>query len=150
MENFKKTIQKRLNFCIGGIFLFTILFGRNLLHLFTPVVQNKHYVDFFSGFQFGIFFAIELYFVFRVAYYMATLKDEKALRNLYIKENDERSMEIAKRSGIESYRLVIVILLAGAIVVGYFSMEGFIALVAAALVEILVRAGLYAYYSRSI
>ena len=150
MVNFKKTIRKRLNFFTGVILLFSVLFGGNMLHLFTPIVKNPHYVDFFSGVQVGMFIGIEIYLVYRVAYYMATLKDEKALRTLYIKENDERNMEIAKRSGIESYKFVIVILLAGAIVVGYFSMEGFIALMAAALVEILVRVGLYAYYSRTI
>lgn len=150
MENFKKTIQKRLNFFTGVILLFSLLFAGNMLHWFTPIVKNPHYVDFFSGVQVGMFIGIEIYLVYRVAYYMATLKDEKALRTLYIKENDERNMEISKRAGIESYRIVIVILLAGAIVVGYFSMVGFIALMGAALVEILVRAGLYAYYSRTI
>lgn len=150
MEKFKKTIRKRLNFYIGVILLFSVLFGGNMLHWFTPIVKNPHYVDFFSGVQVGMFIGIEIYLVYRVAYYMAILKDDKALRTLYIKENDERNMEIAKKSGIESYKFVIVILLAGAIIVGYFSMEGFIALMGAALVEILVRAGLYAYYSRAI
>lgn len=150
MEKFKATIKKRSNFCLGGIFLFTILFGRNILHWFTPAVENQHYVDFFSGFQFGIFFAIELYFVFRIVYYMTVLKDDKKLRNLYIKENDERNLEIGKRCGCESYKFVIVILLSAAIIVGYFSIDGFIALLGAALVEILVRAGLYVYYSKTI
>lgn len=150
MENFKNTIRKRLKFYTGVIALFTILFGANVLHWFTPIVPNEHYVDFFSGFQFGLLIGIELFIVFRIAHYTSILKDEKKLRMLYIKENDERTLEIGKRCGCESYKYVIVILLAGAIIWGYFSMEGFIALMVAALVEILVRGGLYIYYSKTI
>lgn len=150
MENFKKTIEKRMKFYIGVIGVFTILFAAKVLHWFTPVVQNQHYTDFFSGVQFGLLFGIELYLVYRIAYYQGVLKNDKKLRILYIKENDERTIEIAKRSGIESYKITIIILLGGAIVVGYFSIGGFIALLGAAIVEILVRMGLFIYYSKTI
>lgn len=150
MENFKRTIEKRMKFYIGVIGVFTILFAAKVLHWFTPVVQNQHYTDFFSGFQFGMLLGIELFLVYRIAYYQGVLKSDKKLRIIYIKENDERNLEIQKRSGIESYKFTIVILLAGAMIVGYFSMGGFIALVGAALVEILVRLGLYIYYSKTI
>lgn len=150
MEKFKKIIRKRLRFNIGVIGVFTILFATKILHWFTPMVQNQHYTDFFSGVQFGLLFGIELYLVYRIAYYQGVLKNDKKLRSLYIKENDERTIEIAKRSGIESYKITIIILLGSAIVVGYFSMSGFIALLGATMVEILVRACLLFYYSRTI
>lgn len=150
MEKFKRKIEKRIKFYIGVIGLFTLLFAANVLHWFTPMVENQHYTDFFNGVQFGMLIGVELFLVYKISYYQRVLKNDNKLKMLYIEENDERTIEIAKRTGIESYKVMIMLLLAGAIIIGYFSMAGFIAFMVAALLEILVRLGLYSYYSKTL
>ncbi len=150
MEKFRRTIQKRIWMYIGVIAIFSFMLGAQAFGWFTPAVANEHYVDFLSGFQFGILVAVDLVCVYNVFYYLTALKDNEKLKKLYIKENDERELEIDKRSGMVSYKAMIIILIIAAVIVGYFSMEGFIALMGAALLEIIVRVVLYGYYSKTI
>lgn len=131
MENYKKIIQQRL--LAMGLFLMScgvisIIGGSS--GLFEKYKPDGDFGDFLSGFQLGVFIAFILICVFFLAKYTAALKSEKVLKEMYIKENDERSVKISELTGVRLHKSICFPLLFSAIISGYFSAEVFFTLIA--------------------
>lgn len=150
MEKFKKTIQKRIWMITIVVGIFSILLALQVSNKFVSIIPNQNYVDFLRGFRFGLLVAVVGIGVYSIFYYLTSLNNADKLKNIYIKENDERTCEIDKRSGMASFKVMIIILILAAIIVGYFSLAGFIALIGAVLLELIVRLILYCYYSKTL
>lgn len=131
MENYKKIIQQRL-LAMG---LFTMSCGSICLvggmsGLFEKYKPDGDFGDFLSGFQLGVFIAFVLICVFFLAKYTAALKSEKVLKEMYIKENDERNIKISEMTGVKLQQSLCLPLLFATIIAGYFSAEVFFTLIA--------------------
>lgn len=150
MEKFKKVIKKRIMLLIIVVCIFSLLLALQVCDKFVSIIPNQHYVDFLRGFRFGLLCAVESMGLFQICYYLLVLNNEKKLKKMYIKENDERACEIDKRSGMSSYKVTLVLLVILAIIVGYFSFDGFVAILGAIVLEIVVRLVLHIYYSKTL
>lgn len=131
MENYRKIIQQRL-LAMG---LFTMSCGSICIvggasGLFEEYKPDGIFGDFFSGFQVGVLLAFIFLCVFFLARYIIALKNEKVLKEMYIKENDERSVKISELTGLRLQKIVCFPLLFSAIIAGYFSAEVFFTLIA--------------------
>lgn len=131
MENYRKIIKQRL-LAMG---LFTMSCGSICLvggmsGLFEKYKPDGNFGDFLSGFQVGVFIAFILICVFFLAKYTTALKNEKVLKEMYIKETDERSVKISELTGERLKKIVCFPLLFSAIIAGYFSAEVFFTLIA--------------------
>lgn len=148
MENYKKIIRQRL--MSMGLFLMTcgiivLLCGASgIVEKYKP---DGNFGDFLSGFQLGVFIAFSLICVFCLARYIIALNSEKVLKEMYIKETDERSVKISELTGVRLQKIVCFPLLFSAIIAGYFSAEVFFTLVAVIFFINLVAAARKIYFS---
>lgn len=111
---------------------------------------DQRAADFLAGFQMGLLLAITVAEVYYLMRYVTALSDDKKLKTLYYEEHDERKLYIEQISGQKSQHITIVILIVAAVLVGYYSIEAFVALVAAVAVTGLVGIGVKIYYEKTV
>lgn len=104
MENFKDSIRRRIRF--GSLYCSMVLLVIGAMNIFE--IEETHGLDFVMGMLIGLEF-LAIFFIFRYAF---ALKDEKKLKEMYIKENDEREKVLRQKSG----GTIILILLATLII----------------------------------
>lgn len=129
MEKYKKTIQQKISsnavmFFIGGAVF--VIGQQDFLSEYKPA---GNFGDFISGFQIGLFIVLAVWFIASTAYIVSALKDDKKLKEMYIKDTDERNMKISELTGNRLYQSVCIPLLLASIVAGYFSAEVFFTLI---------------------
>lgn len=111
---------------------------------------DQRAADFLSGFQVGLLITLTVAEVYYLMRYVTALSDDKKLKKLYYEEHDERKLYIEQISGQKSQHITIVILIVAAVLVGYYSIEAFVALVAAVAVTGLVGIGVKIYYEKTV
>lgn len=130
MENYKKMMQQKISsntimFCLSSAVF--IISQQGHLSKYKP---DGDFGDFIGGFQIGLFVAFAMWLIASTVYIGAALKDDKKLREMYIKYTDERNMKISELIGFKLYKCVCFPLLIATIVAGYFSVEVFFTLLA--------------------
>ena len=111
---------------------------------------DQRAADFLAGFQVGLLITLTVAEVYYLMRYVTALSDDKKLKKLYYEEHDERKLYIEQISGQKSQHITIVILIVAAVLVGYYSIEAFVALVAAVAVTGLVGIGVKIYYEKTV
>lgn len=150
MENYRKTIQQRL--LAMGLFTMScssICLVGGMSGLFEKYKPDGNFGDFLSGFQIGVFIAFVLICVFFLARYIIALNNEKVLKEMYIKETDERSVKISELTGVRLQKTVCFPLLFSAIIAGYFSAEVFFTLIAVVFFISIVTAVRKIYFNKT-
>ena len=87
----------------------------------TPVAGDSHWQSQWRGFVSGASMGVLALMLFGLVRNLLALKDEKKLKKLYIKENDERTIQVwtcARAAGCQAFLLLGLV---AAIVAGYFS-----------------------------
>lgn len=143
MEKFKAKVQKRVL-----ILSMTVLFiGAIYLLLVSGLVMNTPTVpDFIKGFNMGAFVGVELILVFFTVKYFFSMKNEDALKKLYIEENDERSKLILEKTGAFGMLMFIVLCAIGTIVAGFFNETVFYTLLGVTALGAIIRGACKLYY----
>ena len=114
----------------------------------TPVAGDSHWQSRWRGFISGASCGILVLMVYKLVRNMQALKDEKELKKLYIKEHDERTIQIwkeARNSGMVTFLLLGLV---AAIVAGYFSIPISLAIVTCVVCCSLICVGFVFYYSK--
>lgn len=91
-----------------------------------------------TGFQFGLIFGIGMRALIEIIRMSMVMKDDKKLRMLYNKENDERLKLIRSKSGMPMLMITSILMLVAAIISGYFNTVVFSTLVITATVQLLI------------
>ena len=87
----------------------------------TPIAGDSHWQSQWRGFVSGASMGILALMLFGLIRNLLALKDEKKLKKLYIKENDERTIQVwtfARAAGCQTFLLLGLV---AAIAAGYFS-----------------------------
>lgn len=143
MEKFKAKIQKRV-FILSLTAIFTA--AVYLLLVSGLVVDTPSVPGFVKGFNMGAFSGIELILVFFTVKYFVSMKNEDALKKLYIEENDERTKMIMEKTGAVGMLLFIIVSAIGAIVAGFFNQTVFYTLLGTTVLGSLIRGACKLYY----
>ena len=122
----------------------------SLMEIVTPAVVNGRWASAWNGFIGGVSTAAVGFLTVGIIFNRRALRNEKTLRKQYIKEHDERSEEICRRSGHSSYWFDAAGLLLGVVVGGYFNPVVSITCLGCLLYVCVVRGLLKAYYSKKI
>lgn len=149
LEKMREDIRARLMRTRGFVACIVILLGVVASGVLPYHGGKENAADFMEGFQMGALCGIALVAIVTLVRYEQALKSDAKLKEIYYKENDERTNYIAMMAGKNSMRITLAILLIAAVIVGYYSFEAFAALVGAAVVESLVMLGFKLYYSRT-
>lgn len=80
--------------------------------------------------------------------YGKALRDARALQRAFVRENDERRRAIRAKAGMPLILVLSLGMIAGGIIAGYWNQAAFVALTAAAALQLLVACGVKLVYTR--
>lgn len=148
METFKKTLQKRIvqmGIINSFALIFIVLTGRYGL---VTAGSSINISDYIHGFQTGIFIGVQLVVLLTIGKYRKAMKNPQKLKELYIKENDERAKLIRDKVGGAGFFFTASCLAVAAIIAGFFNETVFFTLSATLIFFLLVKLILKKYYSK--
>lgn len=128
METFREKLKiQNLIIAIGAVVLAVFCFlsaagEAGILPLFTPAAGDSHWQSMWRGFIGGVTFAVLALLIFGLVRNLRAMRSEAALKKLYIKENDERTIQVwtsARAAALQAFLLLGIV---AVIVAGYFSM----------------------------
>ena len=127
MENFREKLRiQNLILAIGSFVLavFCLLFAAGeagILPFLSPAAGDSHWQSKWRGFVCGASFAILAFLVFGFARNIRALRNEKFLKKLYIKEHDERSIQVWTSARAAAFQTFLLLGLVAIVTAGYFS-----------------------------
>lgn len=127
MENFKEKLKVQniiigTGCCVLAVFFLLSAAGEaGLLPLFAPAVADSRWHSMWRGFLSGASFALLAIMLFGLVRNLRALHDDKALKKLYIRENDERAIQVWISARAAACQAFLVLGLVAIIVAGYFN-----------------------------
>ncbi len=153
MENFKDKlkIQNISNtVCAVILVLFNIflLLGKTgLIPNLVPTASDDRWTDVWSGFATGASTAMLGFMIGGLIRNHKALKDEKALKKLYVNENDERTIQVWTSARAAAFQTFLLLGIVAAVVAGYFNMTVCITIIATLFCASMVVIGFKFYYA---
>lgn len=142
LEKYRREIKNRVSVyqALIAVALVFVIIGNVLLK------DRGQMVETVRGFATGLFIGIELVCVFQLGKLWKMLKDEEVLKEVYIREHDEREALIQMKSGLHVIPVLSFIILICAILVGFFNDTVFYTLVVVGIGQILIAFALKIYW----
>ena len=156
MEQYREKLKiSNIFLCIGCTVLdvFALLaVGSELgwFRILHPVIDDSHWKSTWYGYVFGSsigIFSTMLGFLIRNS---RAMKNDRKLKELYIKEHDERNFRIQTLAGNTAMKCLLWVGLVATIIAGYFSITVSTTILACIFVCSTVNLILIAYYSKKI
>lgn len=141
MDNFRKKVEWRFK-------LYTTLCLCGLALYFMLTFLTKNASDFAQGISIGVFVGMEVVAIYNLARTYAALHNEEKLKEMYIKETDERNIAIQKETSQKGLTISTMGTSIAAIVAGFFDEKICFSLVAVLLFSALMTIIVNAYYNR--
>ena len=154
MDHYREKLKIQnlfLGICCGVLALFAVFAAGSELGVFTlfsPAVGNSHWTSGWHGYIFGAsigIFSAMLGFLIRNT---RAMKNDKKLKELYVKEHDERTIRIQTLAGNTTMKCLLWMGLVTSIIAGYFSITVSVTILACAFVSSAVNLVFIAYYSK--
>ena len=153
MEKFRDKI-KLDNLTIGlscfilAIFSFLAAMGEaGFIPFFNPIGGDSHWQSMWRGFISGATFGIIIFMVICLIRNIRALHDEKLLKKLYIKERDERTIQIWTAARARAMQTFMILGLVSGLIAGYFSMVVGITIIAMTTLQAFTGLFFALYYS---
>ena len=142
MEKFKEKIRIRTIWMVVVIICIAITYSVLLFNQDNLTEIS----DFIKGFQTGAFCGLQLILIYSLVRNLASMRNEKALRKLYIEENDERTIMIMQKTGAMGITICITGLAFAAVIAGFYNQIAFFSLLGATVFTALVKGFFKIYY----
>ena len=142
LEKYRREIKNRVSVyqAFIAVALVFVIIGNVLLKDRGQTLESVR------GFATGLFIGIELVYVFQLGKLWKMLNDEDVLKEVYIREHDEREALIRMKSGLHVIPILSFIILICAILVGFFNDTIFYTLVVVGIAQILIALALKIYW----
>lgn len=153
MENYKTKLKADnivLVICIVVLTLVSVLgFAAEAgIVTLTPTAGDSHWQSMWRGFMSGAAIGLLALMVFGLVQNIRALRDEKLLKKHYIKNNDERTIQIWTSARAAAYQACLLLGLAAVVVAGYFSTTVSITILICVLLSSLSGLLFKIYYSK--
>ena len=154
MEQYKEKLKLQnlfLGICCTILALFAILAAGSELGVFpffSPAVRNSHWASGWHGYIFGAsigIFSAMLGFLIRNS---RAMKNDKKLKELYVKEHDERTIQIQTLAGNTAMQCLLWMGLVATVIAGYFSITVSTTILTCVSVSSAVNLIFIAYYNK--
>jgi len=145
MNEFKGVISRRFKLLISVVVLFVLIVLAFFLYGYET---ESNLGDFVLGMQTGIFIGTLALICVKINALRLALRDEAALKKLYIEEKDERKQLIEQSTNSLSLQIILLLTSLAAVVSGFFSVTVSITLFAVLTVLSLVMVITKWYYNR--
>lgn len=143
MEQYKKTLRLRIRIMGLSYFGFTLFLIYD--QFFAPVQKE---VNIMAEFQKGLLVGLAVVLMFLVSKYQKALRDDAALKKLYLKAKDERKKAIMDASGGYVLPACSVIIMIAGIVGGYYDKVIFYSLIGCGYFLLTIKGILKIYYMK--
>lgn len=150
MENYKNRLKKHLRYMGIMLSLGSSLFMIGQQGYLSKYKPEGNFGDFLSGFQLGVFITFILIGIYCVVRFLIALNNEDMLRQMYIKDTDERNIKISEMTGIKLQQSVCYPLILASIIAGYFSAEVFFTLITVVLFISIITIARKIYFNKTI
>ena len=142
-----KEYRKKLiveNWVLGLISAILIIvqvlaFPRVIQPVAAPV-EWIHWTDYWNGMLAGISMGLTGMFIVGIIVNIRALRDEKKLKKLYAKNNDERTMQIQIQGQAMGMRISLILMLGAILVLGYFDIKLSLTVLSCTFVQSLINA----------
>lgn len=146
MDKFKKRVKLRV---IGLMVIFLSLIG-SYFSLFLNQDKLSYMPERIMSFNSGVLFSIGILLLIGIFKNLRSMKNEKDLKKLYIKENDERIIMIMQKTGAIGINICILGLGFATMIAGFFNEVVFFTLLGTTLFTAIVKGMFKIYYYKRI
>ena len=156
MEQYKEKLRITNVFLIIGcivLAIFAILaIGSELgwFHILKPMAGDSHWHSRWNGFITGASCGIFAYMLAGLIRNRRALKDEKKLKKLYVKEHDERTIQILTLARNTAMQILLLGGLVATVIAGYFSITVSLTILACIFAASITSLLLVGYYSKKL
>lgn len=156
MEQYREKLKvQNIVACFGGVLLllFAILaIGSELgwFSILQPAAGDSHWHSAWFGYVTGASCGIGAIMVVFLIRNLQALKDEKKLKKLYVKEHDERSIQIHTLARNTAMQILLWIGLIATVIAGYFSITVSLTILACIFVSSITSLLLVCYYNKKL
>ena len=156
MEQYKEKLKITNLFLIIGcivLAIFAVLaIGSELgwFHILKPVAGDSHWHSRWNGFVTGASCGIFALLLVSLIRNRRALKDEKQLKKLYVKEHDERTIQILTLARNTAMQILLMGGLVAVVIAGYFSITVSLTILACIFAASVTSLLLVAYYSKKL
>lgn len=148
MEKFKQSIKRRV-LLLSILVIICLALGIQNFMMIGNTENGSLSEGIVAGFQSGLIVGIAMKATIDIILLTKAMKDDKKMRLLYNKENDERMKVIRSKAGMPMVMITSVMMLTAAIVAGYFNIVVFYTLVIAAMVQLTIGATIKLYLMKT-
>ena len=156
MEQYKEKLKITNVFLIIGcivLAIFAVLaIGSELgwFHILKPMAGDSHWHSHWNGFITGASCGIFAYMLAGLIRNRRALKDEKKLKKLYVKEHDERTIQIVTLARNTAMQILLLGGLVATVIAGYFSITVSLTILACIFAASITSLLLVGYYSKKL
>lgn len=148
MDKYREKLRLNMYMNIAAVVILLAVQILGFCRVIRPVTAESHWADMWNGFITGAAAGIMALLIIGIIITVRALRSEKQLKKLYIKENDERSQQIAIAARSAGAQMFLITGIVAGIVAGYFSVSVSIAIIACVTINAFMCAGFKVYYSR--
>ena len=153
MEQYKETLKKQNIFLIVCIIILALFAALSIaaaagLIAISPLAGDSHWQSKWRGFVCGAAFGIMGLMIYGLLQNRKALRDDKQLKKLYIKNHDERSIQIWTAARAASMQVFLLGGLVACVVAGYFSVTVSLTILVCVALHSLIGLGFKIYYSK--
>lgn len=154
LEQYREKLKQQnviLTVCCAVLTVFCLLAAASeagLLSLLTPAVADSHWQSMWRGFISGAAVGLLLFLIVGLVRNIWALQDDAALKKRYVKDHDERTIQIWTSARALSMQIFLFAGLVAIVVAGYFSMTVSITILACVLLHSLIGIGCKLYYAK--
>lgn len=153
MEQYRETLKKQnifLVICIIILAAFALLSiaAEGGLITVSPLAGDSHWQSKWRGFICGAAFGIMGLMLYGLVQNRKALRDDKTLKKLYIKNHDERTIQIWTAARAASMQVFLLGGLVAIVVAGYFSVTVSLTILVCVVLHALIGMGFKIYYSK--
>ena len=114
----------------------------------TPVAGDSHWQSMWRGMVSGASFGIAVLMLIGIVRTVKALRNDAELKKMYIKDHDERQIQIWTSARALSMQIFLIFGLAAGLIVGYFDMIVGITILACVVIHSLIGICCKIYYSK--
>lgn len=153
MEEYREKLkisQKIYTVAVVLLILFSILslLSEQGIIPLTPATGDSHWQSMWRGFISGASMGIGALMLVGIVRISKALKDEKALKKLYIQDHDERQIQIWTAARATAMQIFLIGGLVAGVVAGYFNVTVSITILVCITVQAILGGGCKLYYGR--
>lgn len=148
MEKYRGKVKRQVRINAAAAVILIAVQVLAFSRVLKPVTADAHWKDMWNGFIAGASFGLMALFIVGIIQNIRALMNEKVLKKLYIKENDEREKNIATEARSVAAQIFLVGGLLAGIIAGYFSVAVSITFIACVFAHSLVCGMLKLWFRR--